>query len=223
MEKIFCFPLRHHSYLIKLTLLQLHHRISLLKLTNIASLHHNYNTCSILTLYYSNIISHYSVSIHFQILSDIQLLHLPSFFISLAQRCTSYSISNDIWNTSKLLLLSGEVEINPGPRPIDRNRVFSPYAPRNLTNGLSKIWRLPAPMRIAVHVVIKLVMVYVWAKLVILKILVTLSPGNILNMAVESSKLLCHLLQFMHDEIVPLLLENLALFARILSAPVMLI
>ena len=81
MEKIFRFPLRHPSCLIKLTLLQLHHRTSLIKLTNITSLHHNYNPCFILTLYYSNIISHYSVSIHLQIPSDIRLLHLPSIFI----------------------------------------------------------------------------------------------------------------------------------------------
>ena len=77
MEKIVRFPFHHHSCLIKLTLLQLHHRTSLIKLTNITSLHHNYNPCFILTLYYSNIISHYSVSIHLQIPSDIQLLYLP--------------------------------------------------------------------------------------------------------------------------------------------------
>ena len=40
MEKIFCFPLRHHSGLIKLTLLQLHHHTLLIKLTNTTSLHH---------------------------------------------------------------------------------------------------------------------------------------------------------------------------------------
>ena len=42
MEKIFRFPLRHHSCLIKLTLPQLHHRTSLIKLTYITSLRHNY-------------------------------------------------------------------------------------------------------------------------------------------------------------------------------------
>ena len=73
------------------------------------------------------------------------------------------------------------------------------------------------------HVVTKPVMVYQSAKLVMRKILVALSPGNILNIALESPKLLYHLLQFMNDQIVPLLLENLAPLARILSAPVMLI
>ena len=73
------------------------------------------------------------------------------------------------------------------------------------------------------HIVIKPVMVYESAKLVMQKILVTLSPRNVLNMALELSKLLYHLLQFIKNQIVPLLLENLAPFARILSALVMLI
>ena len=45
MEKIFRFPLRHHSGLIKLTLLQLHHHTLLIKLTNTTSLHHIPCTC----------------------------------------------------------------------------------------------------------------------------------------------------------------------------------
>ena len=53
------------------------------------------------------------------------------------------------------------------------------------------------------------------------KILVTLSYGNVLNMALELPKLLYHQLQFMNNQIDPLLLENLAPFALILSAPVM--
>ena len=114
MEKIFHFSLRHHTHLIKLTLLQLHLCTSLIILTNIRSLHQNYNRCPILTLHYSNITSHYSESIHSQILADIQLLHLPSIFISLTQRCASHSISNYTWNTSKLLIVSSYIEINPG-------------------------------------------------------------------------------------------------------------
>ena len=64
---------------------------------------------------------------------------------------------------------------------------------------------------------------YLSAKLVMQKIPVALSPGNVLNMALKLPKLLSHLLQFMNYQIVPLLLENLAPFANILSAPVMLI
>ena len=153
MEKIFRFPLRHHSCLIKLTLLQLHHHTFLIKLTNttalynipytcplikvtnITSLHHNFHTRSISSLHYSNIRSHCSGSIHLQTPSDIHSLHLSSIFISLTQRCASYSISNYIWDTSKLLLLSGDVEINLGPRPIDQNPVFCTIYSRKINRG----------------------------------------------------------------------------------------
>ena len=150
--KNFRFPLRHHSYLIQLTLLQLHrhtslikltnttslHHIpytcSLIKLTNITSFHHNYYTRSILTLHYSNVISYCSGSTDLLISSDIHLLHLSSILL-LAQRCASYSISNYIWNTSKLLLLSGDVEINPVPRPIDQNPEFCTICSKKINRG----------------------------------------------------------------------------------------
>ena len=153
MEKIFCFPLRHHSGLIKLTLLQLHHHTllikltnttslhhipytcPLIKLTNITSLHHNCCTCSISTLHYSNIISHCSGSTHLLISSDIQLLHLSFIFISFAQKFASYSTSNYIWNTLKLLLLSGNIKINPGLRAIDQNLVFCTICSRKINRG----------------------------------------------------------------------------------------
>ena len=106
----------------------------LIKLTNITSLHHNCYTCSISTLHYSSI-SHCSGSTHLLIPSDIQLLHLPFIFISFAQRFASYPISNYIWNTSKLLLLSGDVEINPGPRPINQNPVFCTICSRKINRG----------------------------------------------------------------------------------------
>ena len=102
-----------------------------------------------------------------------------------------------------------------------RIQCFAPYDPTRLTEGFSKIWHLPASKKTAMHNVIKPVMVYLSAKLVMRKIPVPLSPGNVLNMALESPKLLFHLLQFMNFQIVPLLLENLAPFAEILSAPVL--
>ena len=105
----------------------------------------------------------------------------------------------------------------------NKTQCSAPYSPTKLTEGLSKIWRLPAATKIAVHVVIKPVMVYLSAKLVMQNIPVALSPGNVHKMALELPKLLCHLLQFMYFQIVLLLLENLAPFTRILSAPVMLI
>ena len=71
-----------------------------------------------------NITSHSTVLIHLQIRVDFQLPHLPSTFVSLAQRYVPYSISHYIWNTSNLLLLSSDAEINPGPRTINQNPVF---------------------------------------------------------------------------------------------------
>ena len=105
----------HHKSLIKLTSLQLHHHTSLIKLMSITSLHFNYNTCSKLTLHYSCIPPHSPDIIHLQIRSGFQLPHLSSTLVSLFHKFVSSSTSNNIWNTSKLLLLSGDVETNPEP------------------------------------------------------------------------------------------------------------
>ena len=141
MEKILRSTLRHHSCLIKLPLLQLHHHTLLIKLTYVASLHnihytcplikltiitslhHNCRTCSISNLHGSNIIPHCSGSAHL-IPPEFQLVQLRFTFILFSQTFASYSIFSYIWNTSKLLLLSCDVEINPGLRPIDLNPVF---------------------------------------------------------------------------------------------------
>ena len=224
MEKIFRSPLCHHSCLIKLTLLQLHQYTLLIKLMNIASshhipytcplikltvitpLHHNCYTRSISKLHHSNIISHCSVSTHL-IPSDFQLVQLKFIFISFSQTFASYSIFNYIWNTLKLLLLSGNVEINPGPRPIDQNPVFCTICFRKINRGPQQDMKPTCSNEICsarFHQACKLVM---------RKILVTLSSGNAHNMALDSPKLSYYLLQSMNDQINPLLLENLAPFA----------
>ena len=151
MEKIFCCTLRHHSCLIKLTLLQLYHHTLLIKLTKVAplhninytcpltkltiitSLHHNCHTCSIPKLHRSNIIPHYSESTHF-IPPEFQLVQLKFTFILFSQTFASYSIFNYIWNTSKLLLQSGNVKINPGLHPIDQNPVFCTICSRKINH-----------------------------------------------------------------------------------------
>ena len=119
------------SHVLKPALLQLYHRTSLIKHPNITSLHHNYNTCSILTLHHSNITSHYLVFIHLQIHSDFQLPHLPSTFVSLTQRYVPYSIS-------KLLLLPSDVKINPGPQPINENSVFCSICSNKINRGVQQ-------------------------------------------------------------------------------------
>ena len=93
-----------------------------------------YNTRSISKLHHSNIISHCSGSTHL-IPSDFQLLQLKFIFISFSQTFASYSIFSYIWNTSELLLLSGDVKINPGPRPINQNPVFCTICSRKINRG----------------------------------------------------------------------------------------
>ena len=152
MEKIFRSTLRHHSYLIKLPLLQLHHHSLLIKLTYVTSLHnipytcplikltiitslrHYCHTCAISNLHCSNIIPHCFRSTHLipPEFHSIQLKFTPILF---SQTFASYPIFNYIWNTSKLLLLSGDVEINPGPRPIDQNPVFCTICSRKINRG----------------------------------------------------------------------------------------
>ena len=168
-----------------------------------------------------NITSHSTVLVHLQIHVDFQLPHLPSTFVSLAQRYVPYSISHYIWNTSNLLLLSSDAEINPGPRTINQNPVFCSICYNKINWGVQQHM---APTCSKENCNARCHQAgYLSAKLVIQKIPVAVSPGNVLNMALKLPKLLSHLLQFMNFQIVPLLLENLAPFANIFSAPVMLI
>ena len=98
------------------------------------SLCHYCHTCSISNLHCSNIIPHCFGSTHL-IPSEFQLTQLKFTLILFSQTFASYSIFNYIWNTSKLLLLSGDVEINPGPRPIDQNPVFCTIGSRKINLG----------------------------------------------------------------------------------------
>ena len=76
--------------------------------------------------------------IHSQIHSDFQLPHLSPTFNPLAQTYDPIPISNYIWNTSKLLLLSSDVEINSGPRPIDQNPVFCSISSNKINYGIQE-------------------------------------------------------------------------------------
>ena len=76
--------------------------------------------------------------IHSQIHSDFQLPHLSPTFNPLAQTYDPVPISNYIWNTSKLLLLSSDVEINSGPRPIDQNPVFCSISSNKINYGIQQ-------------------------------------------------------------------------------------
>ena len=149
MEKIFRSTLRHHSYLIKLPLLQLHHHTllvkltyaytcPLIKLTIITSLRHFCHTCAISNLHCSNIIPYCFGSTHL-IPPEVHSIQLKITLILFSQTFVSYSIFNYIWNTSKLLLLSGNVEINPGHVLSTKTQYSVPSVPEKLTESRSRI------------------------------------------------------------------------------------
>ena len=137
--QIFRFQLRHYACLIKPTLLQLHHRTSLTTLmfiirapltfitrdprtsitraplTFTTRALYIHDTCSELTLFHSNILFHYPVFIYLHIQPVSPLTYLSPTFPPLTHKSDSPPISKYIWNTLTLLLLSNNVEINPGP------------------------------------------------------------------------------------------------------------
>ena len=147
--KLTSLQLNHHMSLIKLTLLQLHHHTSLIKLTSISSLYFTYSTCSklitspnpvtvIITLSHSRIPSSSLVTIHFQISSGFQLSYPTPTFVSPFHISVPTTVSNNAWDPSKVLLLFGDVESNPGPRPIDPNPVFCTICSSKINRGIQQ-------------------------------------------------------------------------------------
>ena len=105
---------------------------------SISSLHFNCLTCSKLvtspnsiTLYTVSITSNHShilsispMTINLQIPSGTQLSHSAPNFVSSFHKFVLISISNNIWDPLKLLLLSCDVQTNLGLQPIDKNSVL---------------------------------------------------------------------------------------------------
>ena len=146
MVKIFRFQLRHHVCLIEPTLLQLHHRISLTTLTlstraPLAII--TRDPLTLITLPYPRslhyvILSHYAVFINLHIPQVSQLIYLPPTFPPLTHKSDSSLITKYIWNTSTLLLLFNDVEINPGPQPNDQNPVFCCIYSNKINRGVQQ-------------------------------------------------------------------------------------
>ena len=194
----------------------LHHRTLLIKLTLIKSLDHNYNTCSKLTLHHPTIPLHPPIFIHLQIRLGFQLPHVSPAFLSPVRKYVLSSISNYIWNTSKLLLFPGKVETNTIPQTIDQDPVFCSICSDRIYRGIRQDTVPYAPTKTVMRDAIKPAVVYLQAKVAIRKILVALSPGNALNIVLVSPKLSSHLPQFMSFQVVLLLQANLAPYVRIL-------
>ena len=76
------------------------------------------------------------MTIHFQASSDSQLSYPTPTFVSPFLISVVTTVSNNAWDPSKLLLLSGDVEINPGPRPVDPNPVFCTICSSKINRGI---------------------------------------------------------------------------------------
>ena len=154
IANIFRFQLRHPTSLIKLTLLQLHHRTSLTiimlitrdpltpitraLLTFTTRAHYIHDTFYKLPLLHSNILFHSSVFVHLQIRPVSQLPFLSLTFPSPTHKSDSSPICKYIQNTSNLLLLSNDVETNPSPQSIDQNPVFCCICYNKINHGIQQ-------------------------------------------------------------------------------------
>ena len=153
--------LHHHSYIITYTLLNLHqlHHYNLITLQALIS----YYTIQFNYILYFNFITtslwhsiNLSMTIHLRISTVVQFSHLVPTFLSPFHKYVPISISNDIWDTSKLLLLSGLIQ---GHLESTRIWFIVPYALQKLIEGLNKIRLLRVQRQTVIHDVIKPAMV----------------------------------------------------------------
>ena len=176
--------------LIKLALLQLHHRTSLtiimlithdpltpisrglLKFTTRA--HYIHDTFFKLPLFHSNIPFHSPVLVLLQIRPVSQLPCLSLTFPLPIHKSSSSPISKYIWNTSTLFFSPTTSTLTQVRDQLIKTQCFVAYVPTKPTAEFNRIWHPPALLRIAMHDAIKHVMVYLFIKLAMQKTLVTL-------------------------------------------------
>ena len=131
----------------------------------------------------------------------IQHPHSAPIFLSPFQKFVPITIFTVFWDISKLSLLSGRVETNPGPFPIDENPVFCCICSSKLIERFRGI---------VMHNVIKPAMIWQPTKLAMQNLVDLLLRGNALNMTLVSLMLSSHLHQFLNYQIVLLLQVNFA-------------
>ena len=78
------------------------------------------------------------MTIHLKIQSGCQIPYPTPTFVSLFHIFAPTSISDNAWDTSKLLLLSSDVKINSGPRPVDTNSVFCTICSSKINRGIQQ-------------------------------------------------------------------------------------
>ena len=75
---------------------------------------------------------------HLRIRLGFQLPHLSPAFVSPVHKYAPSSISNYIWNTSKLLFISGHVGTNPEPKRIDQDPIFCSLCSNRINCGVQQ-------------------------------------------------------------------------------------
>ena len=166
MAKIFSFQLLYHTCLIKLTSLQVYHCTSLIKLTNITSLQHNYNMFQIdITSLYNSItlFSFYPFTDSFTFSTSAFAIY---FCFTRSKVCCIFHLQLHMEHFEIATSFRWLIQVH---NHLIKIQCFAPYAPTKLTVVFSKIWHLLALMKTAMHDVIKPVMVYLSAKLVMRK------------------------------------------------------
>ena len=131
----------------------------------------------------------------------IQRPHSAPIFLSPFQKFVPITIFTVFWDISKLSLLSGRVETNTGPFPIDENPVFCCICSSKLIERFRGI---------VMHDVIKPAMIWQPTKLAMQNLVDLLLRGNALNMTLVSLILSSHLHQFFSYQVVLLLQVNFA-------------
>ena len=193
ITNIFRFQLCHHTSLIKLTLLQLHHRtplaitmlitrdpftpIARALLTFATRAHYIHDTFSKLPLFHSTsrfilqCLFTYKFNpffnfVIYHLLSPHPLIsptHLPSPNTSGTLRLFHFSPTTSGLTQVRVQLI--------------KTQCFAAHVPTKSTVEFNRIWHLPAPPRIAMHDAIKHVMVSLFIKLVMQKTLVALDTS----------------------------------------------
>ena len=165
----------------------------LIKLTSITSLHLNYKTCSKLTLHHSRIPPYSPGIIHLQIqVFNFCIYHPPLFhsFINLSP-LPPQTTSGILRNYCFLPLMSRLIQDH---NQLTKTQVFAPYALIKLIKYSIRYGTLHASMPTVMHGIIKPGMVNLQTKFATQKIVVALSLGNALNMALVLPKFSLYLL-----------------------------
>ena len=153
---------------------------------------------------------------HLRIRLGFQLPHLSPAFVSPVHKYAPSSISNYIWNTSKLLFISGHVGTNPEPKRIDQDPIFCSLCSNRINCGAQQDTTPTCSDKNCNARCHQICSSLSHSQTCHAKNCGHSITWKSLNMTLASLKWSSHLLQFMSSQDILLLLENLAQFAKIL-------